>query len=160
MTSNEIKESLERLLHGTSKDLSAYLLEVCSSETVQDTKTDLHVHMQRSAANKIEQGFGRKEGSLSEVEQTPDQTVKKPVRAKFEPKQPKIRRPGTGCITEINDHLFEGRYTPTDAYGKRKPKNVYAKTREECEEKLTELITQMNAEIAAEKERLKSGQTT
>ena len=51
MTSNEIKESLERLLHGTSKDLSAYLLEVCSSETVQDTKTDLHVHMLRLDGN-------------------------------------------------------------------------------------------------------------
>lgn len=51
MTSNEIKESLERLLHGTSKDLSAYLLEVCSNETVQDTKTDLHVHMLRLDGN-------------------------------------------------------------------------------------------------------------
>lgn len=38
-------------------------------------------------------------------------------------------------------------------------RNVYAKTREECEEKLAELITQMNAEIAAEKERLKAGQS-
>lgn len=59
----------------------------------------------------------------------------------------------------INDHLYEGRYTPTNAYGKRESHNIYAKTREECEEKLAELITQMNAEIAAEKERFKSGQT-
>lgn len=59
----------------------------------------------------------------------------------------------------INDHLYEGRYTPTNAYGKQKKHNIYAKTREECEEKLAELITQMNAEIAAEKERFKSGQT-
>ena len=115
--------------------------------------------MQRSAANKIEQGFGRNEGRLSEDKQTPDQTAKTPQTAKFEPKQPKIRRPGTGCITEINDHLFEGRYSPKNAYGKRTPKNIYAKTREECEEKLAELIAQMNAEIAAEKERLKAGQT-
>ena len=115
--------------------------------------------MQRSAANKIEHGFGRNEGSLSEVEKTPDQAVKTPQKAKFEPKQPKIRRPGTGCISEINDHLFEGRYSPTGADGKRMARNVYAKTREECEEKLAELITQMNAEIAAEKERLKAGQS-
>ena len=112
-----------------------------------------------TAANKIEQGVGRKEGSLSEDKQTLNQTVKTPQTAKFEPKQPKIRRPGTGCITEINDHLFEGRYSPKNAYGKRTPKNVYAKTREECEEKLAELISQMNAEIAAEKERIKSEQT-
>ena len=68
--------------------------------------------LQRSKANKIEQSFDRNEGSISEGKQTPDQTVKTPVRAKFEPKQPKIRRPGTGCITEINDYLYEGRFTP------------------------------------------------
>ena len=35
--------------------------------------------------------------------------------------------------------------------GKRISKNVYAKTREECEEKLAELIKTMKSEIAAEK---------
>ena len=40
----------------------------------------------------------------------------------------------------INDHLYEGRYTPTNAYGKRESHNIYAKTREECEEKLAEMI--------------------
>lgn len=39
----------------------------------------------------------------------------------------------------INDHLYEGRFTPR-VDGKRISKNVYAKTREECEEKLAELI--------------------
>ena len=140
------------------KTLSAIIGHI-SSETTLNIYTHITDNMQRSAANKIEQGFGRNEGSLSEVEQTPDQTVKTPQTAKFEPKQPKIRRPGTGCITEINDHLFEGRYSPTNAYGKRTPKNVYAKTREECEEKLAELITQMNAEITAEKERLRAEQS-
>ena len=52
---------------------------------------------------------------------------------------------------------FEGRYSPTNAYGKRTPKNVYAKTREKCEEKLAELITQMNAEIATKKGTDQSG---
>ena len=37
--------------------------------------------------------------------------------------------------------------------------NIYADTREECEEKLAEMIKQKNEEIAAEKERLKAGQT-
>lgn len=140
------------------KTLSAIIGHI-SSETTLNIYTHITDNMQRSAANKIEQGFGRNEGSLSEDKQTPDQTVKTPQTANFEPKQPKIRRPGTGCITEINDHLFEGRYSPTNAYGKRTPKNVYAKTREECEEKLAELIAQMNAEIAAEKERLKAEQS-
>ena len=38
-------------------------------------------------------------------------------------------------------------YTPC-LNGKRISKNVYAKTREECEQKLAELIVQMKAEIA------------
>ena len=140
------------------KTLSATIGHI-SSETTLNIYTHITDNMHRSAANKIEQGFGRNEGSLSVDEQTPDHATKTPQTAKFEPKQPKIRLPGTGCITEINDHLFEGRCSPTNVYGKRTPKKVYARTREECEEKLTELIAQMNAEIAAEKERLKAEQS-
>jgi len=55
----------------------------------------------------------------------------------------------------INDHLYEGRFTPTNADGKRIARNVYAQTREECEEKLAELIVQMKTEIAEEKQRRK-----
>lgn len=40
--------------------------------------------------------------------------------------------------------------------GKKHSRNVYAHTREECEEKLSELILQMKAEIAA----LRSGTVT
>ena len=58
----------------------------------------------------------------------------------------KIRKPGTGCVTEINDHLFEGRYSPTWVDGKKRGFNVYAKTREEVEVKLAELIVQVKAE--------------
>ena len=50
-------------------------------------------------------------------------------------------------LTMINDHLYEGRFTPR-VNGKRISKNVYAKTREECEEKFAELIKTMKAEIA------------
>lgn len=128
-----------------------------SSETTLNIYTHVTDNMQRSAADKIEQGFGRNEGSLSMDKQAPDQADKEPQTAKFEPKQPKNRRPGTGCITEINDHLFEGRYSPTNAYGKRILKNIYAKTREECEQKLAEMIVQIKAEIAAEKEQIKAG---
>ena len=140
------------------KTLSAMIGHI-SAETTLNIYTHITDNMQRSAANKIERGFGKNEGSIGEEEQTPDQAEKPRTTAKFEPKQPKIRRPGTGCISEINDHLFEGRYSPTGADGKRMERNIYAKTREECERKLAELIAQMNAEIAAEKERLKAEQS-
>ena len=128
--------------------------------TVRDStlKSYIYTHiidnMQRSAADKIERGFGRNEGTLGGDGQTPDRAPETPVRAKFEPKQPKIRRPGTGCVTMINDHLYEGRYTPTNAYGKRESHNIYAKTREECEEKLAEMIAEVKAQIKAKKEKM------
>ncbi|MEA5040067.1 MAG: site-specific integrase, partial [Clostridiaceae bacterium] len=59
-----------------------------------------------------------------------------------------MRKPGTGCISEINDHLFEGRYSPVWPDGKKHARNVYAKTRAECEEKVKVLIAEMKAEIA------------
>lgn len=64
-----------------------------------------------------------------------------------------------GGIYEINDHVFEDRYTPTNTHGKRESHNIYAKTREECEEKLAELITDVKAQIKAEKKRLKAEQS-
>ena len=115
--------------------------------------------MQRSAADKIERGFGRNEGALGEDGQTPDRALETPVGAKFEPKQPKIRRPGTGCLFQISPKKREGSYSPKLPNGKRKKFNIYTDTREECEEKLAVMIAEKNAEIAAEKERLKAGQT-
>ena len=46
-----------------------------------------------------------------------------------------------------------------DIQQKRISKNVYAKTREECETLLAELIKEMKAEIQTEKERLKQEQS-
>lgn len=110
--------------------------------------------MQRSAADKIERDFGRNEGTLGEDEQTPDQAPETPVRAKFEPKQPKIRRPGTGCIFRISKKKWEGSYSPKLPNGKRKKFNIYADTREECEKKLAEMITEVKAQIKAEKDKM------
>ena len=77
------------------------------------------------------------------------------IETVFELYKPKIRKSGTGCVTMINDHLYEGRFTP-GVNGKRISKNVYAKTREECEEKLAELIKTMKAEIAEMKKQAKN----
>ncbi len=71
-----------------------------------------------------------------------------PAIVDFQPYMGKVRKPGTGCISQINDHLFEGRYSPTWIDGKKHARNVYAHTREECEEKLKVLIAEMKAELA------------
>ena len=138
------------------KTLSAIIGHI-SSETTLNIYTHITDNMQRSAANKIERGFGRNEGSLSEESKSSDQTAKTPVKPKFEPKQPQIRRPGAGCIYQISDNLWEGSYSPRLPNGKRKKFNVYAKTREECEILLAEMIKDKRAEIKKEKENLKYG---
>ena len=46
---------------------------------------------------------------------------------------------------------FEGRYSPKWPDGKKHARNVYAHTREECEEKLKTLLVEMKAEIAEAK---------
>lgn len=66
----------------------------------------------------------------------------------FKPYMGRKRKSGTGCVSQINDHLFEGRYSPKWPDGKKHARNVYAHTREECEEKLKVLIVEMKAEIA------------
>jgi len=65
-----------------------------------------------------------------------------------QPYKGKIRKPGTGCVTQLGDHLWEGRYSPK-ANGKRMARNVYAHTEAQCEEKLAALIVEMKKEIAA-----------
>ena len=106
--------------------------------------------MQRQAAVKIDREIGGTDAQMPEPE-LPKASEQAQTNAtaepKFEPYKGKIRKPGTGCVTMINDHLYEGRFSPR-VNGKRISKNVYAKTREECEEKLAELIKTMKAEIA------------
>lgn len=79
--------------------------------------------------------------------QVDSEATDQPTEPKFEPYKGKIRKPGTGCVTMINDHLYEGRFSPR-VNGKRIAKNIYATTREECEEKLKVLIAEMKKEIA------------
>ena len=51
-------------------------------------------------------------------------------------------------INIVNDQLWEGRYSPKGVDGKRISRNIYAKTREECEEKLAVMIEEVKREIA------------
>lgn len=131
------------------KTLSTIIGHVSSTTTL-----NIYAHvtdeMQRTAAAKIDQGIGKRT-SPHPIETAP----RKPAPSTFQPHKGKRRKPGTGCISQINDHLWEGRYSPIWPDGKKHARNVYAQTREECEGLLADLIQQMNAEIAGEKERLK-----
>ena len=91
---------------------------------------------------KIDRSIGGTDAQIPKTESKPEKTEKPP----FELYKPKIRKAGTGCISKINEHLYEGRYSPR-VDGRRISRNVYAKRREECEEKLAELIKQMKKEF-------------
>ena len=139
------------------KALSAMIGHV-SAETTLNIYSHITDTMQLQAAVKIDREIGGTDAQLPEPE-PPKASEPTPTKAtpekKFEPYKGKIRKPGTGCVTMINDHLYEGRFTPTNADGKRISRNIYAQTREECEEKLAVLIVEMKSEIKAEKERRK-----
>ncbi len=115
--------------------------------------------MQRLAATKIDKALRGNNADNTADGETPDDNQKEPQTAKFEAVKGKRRKSGTGCISKLGENLYEGRYSPKGADGKRISRNVYAKTREECEIKLAEMIAEMKAEIKAEKEKLKAQQS-
>ena len=142
------------------KTLSAMLGHV-SAATTLDIYTHITDDMQRTAATNIDRGIAKVtpqvDFSASGRGTTPP-TAEKPKMIDFKPYTGRKRRSGTGCISELNDHLFEGRYSPKWPDGKKHARNVYAHTREECEEKLKQLIMEMKAEIAEAKRLAERGE--
>ena len=128
------------------KTLSAMLGHV-SAVTTLDIYTHITGDMQRAAAASIDRSIGKME---PQEEAEPE---RKGI-VDFQPYVGKTRKPGTGCVSELNDHLFEGRYSPIWPDGTQHSRNVYAHTREECEEKLKALIAEMNEERKNLKEQL------
>lgn len=131
------------------KTLSTIIGHV-SAKTTLNIYTHITSEMQENAATSIDRGITKAE--VDESAKTKIQTNPQ----EFVPYTTPRRRPGTGYIKQLNDHLWEGRYSPVWPDGKKHSRNVYGKTEEECEEKLADLILQMKAEIAA----LRSGRVT
>ena len=138
------------------KTLSAMLGHV-SAATTLDIYTHITDDMRLTAAANIDRSIGKavpQEDASEPGQETAPATAEKPSMTDFKPYVGRKRRSGTGCVSEVNDHLFEGRYSPKWPDGKKHARNVYAHTREECEEKLKLLIAEMKAEIV-EAQRLK-----
>lgn len=99
------------------------------------------------AAAKIDRGIAKSE-SLQDIDTAP----RKPAPSTFLPHKGQRRKPGTGCVSQINENLWEGRYSPKLPNDDRLARNIYAHSEKECEQKLAELIVQMKAEIAAQRQ--------
>ena len=129
------------LEHGMDvKTLSAIIGHV-SAKTTLNISTHITNEMQENAAASIDRGIAKAEISRQKAEAASE-------AQRFEPYTPPRRRPGTGYIKQLKEDLWEGRYSPVWPDGKKHSRNVYGRTREECEEKLAKLILQMKAEIA------------
>ena len=103
--------------------------------------------MQKSAAMKIDKGIAKAETSEPEIKEEVS-------RPEFTPVKTQRSRPGTGCVSQINENLWEGRYSPIWPDGKKHPRNIYAHSLEECEEMLKEMIREVNAEIAEARKKI------
>jgi len=121
--------------------------------TTLDVYSHISDEMLSSAALKIDGRMGRaitesgNDALAQASKMAEDHTVE------FTPREGKIRKSGTGCLYQVSENSWEGKYSPTNADGKRVRYTVYAKTKAECEIKLQEMIAEKKAEIAEAKKR-------
>ena len=72
--------------------------------------------MQQQAAARIDREIAGADTPIPEPNATDkasdSEATDQPTEPKFEPYKGKIRKSGTGCVTMINDHLYEGQIFP------------------------------------------------
>ena len=116
------------------------------------TTLNIYAHitddMRAKAAASIDRGIAKQEQIISPAQKPASENM-----TVFTAVKGQRRKQGTGCVSQLGDHLWEGKYSPRGPDGKKRSGNVYAHTREECEEKLKALIQKMKTELAAERER-------
>ena len=139
------------LEHGMDVKTLSTIIGHVSSSTTLNIYAHVTSEMQRTAAAKIDRGIAK-----SEAAQEVDTAPRIPPPSAFQPYKGQRRKPGTGCISQINDHLWEGRYSPTVS-GKRVARKRLRLYRGGCEKKLAQLIREMKQEIAAMKAHPKAG---
>ena len=86
------------------KTLSTIIGHVSTSTTL-----NIYAHvideMRRTAAVKIDHGIGKATPQIADNDAAP----RKPVPSTFQPYKGQRRKPGTGCVSQVNDKLWEGR---------------------------------------------------
>ena len=145
--------------HGMDVKTLSGMIGHISVDTTLNIYSHFTTEMQKNAAKKIDERLGSAAPQTKDPIGAAMEAEVSPPVLRYDPYRGKIRKSGSGGIYKINDHLYEGRYTPTNAYGKRESHNVYAKTRDECETLLEKMIEEVRARIKEEKEALKAEQT-
>ncbi|MCR5681502.1 MAG: site-specific integrase [Clostridiales bacterium] len=130
------------------KTLSATLGHESVSTTL-NVYTHVNDSMREQAAAKIDRRVARGgdyDGGQPETGTDAETPAKPAEPPAFAPYKGKIRRRGTGCVSRIGDNLWEGRYSPRNPNGTRACHTVYAKSEEECEAMLAEMIERVKTE--------------
>lgn len=97
------------------KTLSAVIGHVSSNTTL-----NVYAH----ATNKTRQSAAKIDRAIAKAEpQLEIAAPQRPTCTSFQVITGKYRKPGTGCITQINNHLWEEHYSPK-VNGKRMARNI------------------------------------
>lgn len=139
------------LEHGMDIKTLSTIIGHVSTATTLNVYAHVTDEMRKTAAAKIDRGIAKAENT-----QNINTAPRKPTPSTFRPYKGQRRKPGTGCISQINENLWEGRYSPIWPDGKKHPRNIYAHSLEECEQKLAELIVQMKAEITTQRQQFQT----
>ncbi len=100
------------------------LLGHVSAATTQDIYTHITDDMRLTAAANIDRSIGKaapQEDASEPGQETAPAQAEKPRMTDFKPYVGRKRRSGTGCVTEINDHLLKGATLPSGLMARNTP---------------------------------------
>ena len=97
------------------KTLSTIIRHICSSTTL-NVYAHVTDEMRRTAAVRINQGIGKADSEI-----VTGAAPRKPAPSTFQAHKGQRRKAGTGCVTQINEKLWEGRYSLSGLMAKGAP---------------------------------------
>lgn len=139
------------LEHGMDVKTLSTIIGHVSSATTLNVYAHVTDDMQKQAVEKIDRGIGKAVTPAEKRQLREGRTM-----TAFEPQRGKHRYHGSGFLGQLKGGRWAGRYTITWPDGKKETRSVYADTDEECEKLLAAMIVEMKAEVAAEKDRLRT----
>ena len=105
--------STAALEHGMDVKTLSTIIGHISSNTTLNIYAHITDEMRRTAAVEIDQGIGKAESQT--------EAPRKPAPSTFQAHKGQRWKAGTGCVTQINEKLWEGHYFPIWPDGKKRP---------------------------------------